>query len=434
MPTPPGKGSGSTPDRVQGPDGPDGHTREPVVPEPTGGDPLPDTKAGGAGATAGANAPAAAPAKVRDLAAEAAALAALEAELGGAPPPASAKVPDELAPAKATPAAMAEAEAKPAPKPDAKPGAKSEAKPAPEAKSAPKPEAKPAPKPDAKKPEPEPDPADDPDKLPTAPPWWKTLRADPPPLTRAALGAGLVGLLLLLWFVLTFGSDPTARIVSPSKLPSPGEVFGSFGKLLDRDFTDSLVDTLIRVFKGIGLAALIGISAGVWAGANRGVGSALEPLVIFLRSVPMGALIPLTLLLFGDGEKQKWMFIFLAVVPFVFSDTVKAVSIVPERYVETAQTLGASRFQIVRKVLIPLALPDIITSLRFLLGLALGYIMLVEVVNTPHGLGTMLNTSQRQGLYEQIYLLLFVITFVAFTLDFLLRGLQREAFRWRKDL
>ncbi len=234
--------------------------------------------------------------------------------------------------------------------------------------------------------------------------------------------------------MLTYGDDPTSRIVSPSKLPSPGEVFGSLGKLLDRDFTDSLIDTLIRVFKGIGLAALIGITAGVWAGANRGVGSALEPLVIFLRSVPMGALIPLTLLLFGDGEKQKWMFIFLAVVPFVFSDTVKAVSIVPERYVETAQTLGASRLQIIRKVLIPLALPDIITSLRFLLGLALGYIMLVEVVNTPHGLGTMLNTSQRQGLYEQIYLLLFVITFVAFALDFLLRGLQREAFRWRKDL
>jgi len=83
----------------------------------------------------------------------------------------------------------------------------------------------------------------------------------------------------------------------------------------------------------------------------------------------MGALIPLTLLLFSDGEKQKWMFIFLAIVPFVFSDTVKAISIVPERYVETAQTLGASRFQIVRKVLVPLALPDIITSLRFMLGL-----------------------------------------------------------------
>ncbi|MGE3760795.1 MAG: ABC transporter permease [Kofleriaceae bacterium] len=383
----------------------------------------------------------------RDPAAEAAALAALEAELSGAPPPAKPapvssgdkKVPDELAAAapKAEPAK--DAPAKDAPAKDA-PAKDAPAKaPGADGKTAPKGDAKKpetsseAKKPEPKKPEP-PDDEDDPNKLPTAPPWWKTLRADPPSLVRAALGATLISLVLLLWFVLTYGDDPTSRIVSPSKLPSPGEVFGSLGKLLDRDFTDSLIDTLIRVFKGIGLAALIGITAGVWAGANRGVGSALEPLVIFLRSVPMGALIPLTLLLFGDGEKQKWMFIFLAVVPFVFSDTVKAVSIVPERYVETAQTLGASRLQIIRKVLIPLALPDIITSLRFLLGLALGYIMLVEVVNTPHGLGTMLNTSQRQGLYEQIYLLLFVITFVAFALDFLLRGLQREAFRWRKDL
>jgi taurine transport system permease protein len=269
--------------------------------------------------------------------------------------------------------------------------------------------------------------------LPKPPPWYRTLRADPPAHIRTVLGIGLVVLLLLLWWLVTRGA-PTERIISPSKLPSPGEVFGSFGALLDRALTESIFDTLERVFKGIGLAAIVGISIGVVAASHRGVGSALEPLVIFLRSVPMGALIPLTLLLFGDGEKQKWMFIFLAVVPFVFSDTVKAISIVPERYVETAQTLGASRFQIVRKVLLPLALPDIITSLRFMLGLALGYIMLVEVINTPHGLGTLLTTSERQGLSEHIYLLLFVIALIAFTLDLLLRTLQRGLFAWRSDL
>jgi len=153
-----------------------------------------------------------------------------------------------------------------------------------------------------------------------------------------------------------------------------------------------------------------------------------------MRSVPMGALIPLTLLLFSDGEKQKWMFIFLAIVPFVFSDAVKAISIVPERYVETAQTLGASRFQIIRKVLVPLALPDIITSLRFQLGLALGYIMLVEIINAPRGIGALFLGSERQGLFEHTYLLLFVVALIAFTLDVVLRTLQRGMFAWRKDL
>jgi ABC-type nitrate/sulfonate/bicarbonate transport system permease component len=224
------------------------------------------------------------------------------------------------------------------------------------------------------------------------------------------------------------------RIVSPSRLPSPGEVFGSFERLLERNVAEHIFASLERVFLGVGLAAIVGIGLGVTAASLRGVNAAIAPLVIFLRSVPMGALIPLTLLLFSDGEKQKTMFIFLAIVPFVFSDAVKAISIVPERYVETAQTLGASRFQIIFKVLIPLALPDIITSLRFQLGLALGYIMLAEEIDTPFGIGKLIGTSQRQGPYEHVYLLLFVIALLAFMMDLLLRTLQRGVFSWRKDL
>jgi ABC-type nitrate/sulfonate/bicarbonate transport system permease component len=134
------------------------------------------------------------------------------------------------------------------------------------------------------------------------------------------------------------------------------------------------------------------------------------------------------------GEKQKSMFIFLAVVPFVFSDTVKAMSSVPERYVETAQTLGSSRFQIIRKVLFPLALPDIITSLRFQFGLALGYITLAEAINTERGIGAMLNTGEKRGLIEQNFLLLFIIASIAFLIDWGIRGFQRGVFPYRKDL
>ena len=270
-------------------------------------------------------------------------------------------------------------------------------------------------------------------RLPSPPAWWRTLRADPPAMIRLALGAGMIALLFGVWWFLTRG-DAVDRIISPSKLPSPGEVFGSFGKLMQRDLMDSIIDTLFRVFKGVLLAAVIGVVIGVLAASHRGVNAAIAPFVIFLRSVPMGALIPLTLLLFSTGEKQRVMFIFLAIVPFVFSDTVKAVSIVPDRYIETAQTLGASNLQIIRKVLVPLALPDIITSLRFQMGLALGYIMLVEVIDTDHGLGKMISSSERQGPYEHVYLLLFVIAFIAFMLDLIFRTIQRGSFPWRKDL
>ncbi|MBA3460363.1 MAG: ABC transporter permease [Deltaproteobacteria bacterium] len=372
-----------------------------------GGDP-PADKPATAPAAAPAPRPLTAEEKAKIAAEQADALAALEAEeRGEKPAPRPAPTPVAAAPAPAAKAAAAAA--KPVP-PSEKANEAARSQP-PVVASA----------------------DDDPNRLPTAPPWWKTLRADPPAAIRMVLGGALLGLLLLLWFFITLG-DPVDRIISPSKLPSPGEIFGSFGVLMKRDIGESIADTLQRVMIGVLLASLVGVSVGVMAASHRGVGAATAPLVIFLRSVPMGALIPLTLLLFGDEEKQKTMFIFLAIVPFVFSDTVKAISIVPERYVETAQTLGASRWQIIRKVLVPLALPDIITSLRFQLGLALGYIMLVEEINTEHGLGKLIMGSQRQGPYEHVYLLLFVIALIAFSIDLLLRTVQRGVFAWRKDL
>ncbi len=269
-------------------------------------------------------------------------------------------------------------------------------------------------------------------RVPDPPPWWRTLRADPPLPVRIAIGAGLVAAIFFVWWLVTRG-DAISAIVSPSKLPSPGAVLRSFGSL-GGHLSDGIIATLERVLLGVLLAAVIGVVLGVFAGTNRAVGAAVAPLVIFLRSIPMGALLPLMLMLFATGEKQKIMFIFFALVPFVFSDTVKAVSIVPERYVETAQTLGASNRQILVKVLVPLALPEIITSLRFQFGLALGYVMLAEAIATTSGLGVMLNNNERMGNIEQNYALLFIIALLAFVIDFLIRFFQRGVFQWRRDL
>lgn len=279
---------------------------------------------------------------------------------------------------------------------------------------------------------PAPTPANDPRGVPKPPPWWRTLRADPPAQIRVAIGLGLLAAIVLVWWFVTRG-DAISAIVSPSKLPSPGAVLGSFGTLKG-NLGEGIAATLERVFLGVLLAAVIGVALGVLAGTSRAIGAAVAPVVIFLRSIPMGALLPLMLMLFATGEKQKVMFIFFAIVPFVFSDTVKAISIVPERYVETAQTLGASNRQILRKVLVPLALPDIITSLRFQFGLALGYVMLAEAIATPSGLGVMLNNNERMGNIEQNYALLFVIALLAFVIDFLIRFFQRGVFQWRRDL
>jgi ABC-type nitrate/sulfonate/bicarbonate transport system permease component len=125
------------------------------------------------------------------------------------------------------------------------------------------------------------------------------------------------------------------------------------------------------------------------------------------------------------------MFIFLACAPFIFIDAVGAVTGVHERYVETAQTLGASSRQVIMKVLVPLALPDIYQSLRALFGLAFGYIMLAELINAKHGLGHLLSTSQRRGLTEHIIWILLIIGALAYTIDRLLEWFQRGLFPYQ---
>ena len=241
-----------------------------------------------------------------------------------------------------------------------------------------------------------------------------------------------MGIVVLFWWLATSGLGSEDRWISPVILPSPAEVIRSFPSLLkERALIQSIAATLRRVLVGFGLAAMIGVPLGIIAGAWRVIESAGAPLALFGRNLPVAALIPLTILWFGIDETQKVMFIFIACVPFVYADTVAAIAAVPDRYVETAQTLGASSGQIVRKVLVALAIPDIYNSLRHLFGLAFGYIMLAELINAQHGLGYLLMASQRRGMSEHIILILIIIGLLAYAIDRVLFWFQRGLFPHR---
>jgi len=258
------------------------------------------------------------------------------------------------------------------------------------------------------------------------------LRLPPSPMTQRLVGAGAVAVIVGVWWFATSGVGSEQRLISPVLLPSPMEVIRSFPSLLkERALLESIAATLRRVLSGFLLAAAIGVPLGIIAGSWRVFEAAGAPIALFGRNLPVAALIPLTILWFGIDETQKVMFIFIACVPFVYSDAVTSITTVPDRYVETAQTLGASRFQIVTKVLVPLALPDIYNSLRHLFGLAFGYIMLAELINAEHGLGYLLMASQRRGLSEHIILILLIIGLLAYGIDRVLFFFQRGLFPYR---
>ena len=192
--------------------------------------------------------------------------------------------------------------------------------------------------------------------LPAKAPGLFDLRVAPAPRTRLMVGIGAVrNRFRALVSCDSWASIPEQRWISPVILPSPIEVARSFGPLwTERDLLDSIIATLRRVLAGFGLAILVGVPLGIVAGSWRVLEATVMPVALFARNIPVAALIPLTILWFGIEETQKVMFIFIACVPFVYSDAVHAVTSVPDRYVETATTLGASRWQVIWKVLVPL--------------------------------------------------------------------------------
>jgi ABC-type nitrate/sulfonate/bicarbonate transport system permease component len=264
---------------------------------------------------------------------------------------------------------------------------------------------------------------------------WIVLRRELPAWQAVVMGLAGVFACFALWWYVTKG-EAEERIISPSKgLSSPAETFASFHSLwFDRALTRNLLTTLRRLALGFGLAALVGVPLGVLCGCFPRVQAFFLPMALFGRNIPVAALIPLTFSLFGIGEAQKVVFIFIACVAFVVWDTTRAVQEVGSQYIDTAYTLGAGTWQTIGKVLLPLALPSVFNSLRLIFGLAFGYIMLAEVVkfgSEAGGLGDLINISQRRGPREHVLLILLIIPVVALVIDRIFFTVQAELFPYR---
>jgi NitT/TauT family transport system permease protein len=257
-----------------------------------------------------------------------------------------------------------------------------------------------------------------------------------------AIAIGIVCLLVVLavWWFVTRG-EYEERIVSPLTLPSPAETFQKFPQLwFEEALARNIVATLRRVALGFFLAVFIGVPLGIWAGCFPRVNAFLTPLVMFGRNIPIAALLPLMIMVvrtdlyFTATEWRKILFIFVASVAFIIADTARAIMDVDQRYVDTAYTLGASRWQTIKKVLIPLAMPMIFGSCRLMFGIAFGYIMLAESIKEAGGaggLGFQIQTAQRLGDRETIYLIILIIPLIALVIDQLLYWMQRSLFPYQ---
>lgn len=263
---------------------------------------------------------------------------------------------------------------------------------------------------------------------------WLRIRETIPGWMTWVLGTLPVLLLLGLWWLVTAGATPETRMISPTILPSPWEVVQSFPRLwFDRALTRNLLVSFGRVVGGFAVAVAIAFPLGLAMGSFTKVKATFNPLAVFGAYLPIPALVPLTLSLFGTGEEQKIAFLALAFVIYLLPLMVAAVDQVDQVYLKTAYTLGASRWQAVSKVLLGVSWPAIYDAMRMGFGIGWSYIILAEMVDIGRGLGGIIIISQRRGPREHIYLVLLTIVVVAYLTDKVWAWAGRRLFPYREE-
>jgi ABC-type nitrate/sulfonate/bicarbonate transport system permease component len=236
-----------------------------------------------------------------------------------------------------------------------------------------------------------------------------------------------VATFLGLWCLLTYGG-----LVPPIILPSPTEVLKAFPVL---HFQEALVRSALwsfaRVSFGVLLAALVALPLGLLMGTFPPVKAFFAPIVDPLRFLPISAVVPLTIVWFGIDERQKIFFLFLGTVVYLLPLVVEAVEEVDEVFLHTATTLGATKGQLVRHVLIPGSLPAIGEALRVMNGIGWTYVILAEVINAPYGLGALITVAAKRSHVDQIFALVIVILLIGVLTDQVLRLVNKTLFTWK---
>lgn len=206
---------------------------------------------------------------------------------------------------------------------------------------------------------------------------------------------GLIGivLLLLLW-------EGAARIVwrDPQVLPSPVQcLMAAWNYLTPQELARHLGTSLARVLGGFALAACAGICLGALSAWYTPVARVVRPMVDLLRPIPPLAWIPMAIIWFGLGESSKAFVIFLGAFFPIFTNALRGMASVSPELLRAARTMDVDGPELLLRIALPAALPDIVTGLRVGLGLAFGILIAAELIAADSGIGYLVMQSRETG-------------------------------------
>jgi taurine transport system permease protein len=240
-----------------------------------------------------------------------------------------------------------------------------------------------------------------------------------------------IGLFFFVWWLVTF-----MGWVKPLFVPSPAAIVTKFLSIWDTGFTgtpflDHVAISTARVFGAFVLACVIGIPLGLAMGMSPMMRGLFDPPIEFYRPIPPLAYLPLMIIWFGIGETSKILLIFLSVFAPVVLGARSGVKSSAIEQIHAAYSFGASRWQVMRYVIMPSAMPEILTAMRIGIGFGWTTLVAAEMVASTKGLGYMV-LSASQFLQTPVVIMgIFVIAIIAFAFDLLMRFVERRVVPWK---
>lgn len=237
----------------------------------------------------------------------------------------------------------------------------------------------------------------------------------------------LIPVLLLAW-----EGAVRSGLANPNIFPPPSAVFRATLDLAEAGLLwADIRASVVRVAVGFGLAAVAGISLGLLLAMNRKVAAYLLPLVEILRPISVIAWIPLAILWFGLGDHSAWFIIFIGGFFPIFTNAYTGACAVAPIHVQVSQCFGAGRWLFLTRVMLPTAVPYIVTGLRVGLGVAWTCVIAAELIAATSGLGYMIQLARSMVETEKVMSGMIVIGAVGFLMNSLMLWLEHALVGWK---
>jgi NitT/TauT family transport system permease protein len=234
-------------------------------------------------------------------------------------------------------------------------------------------------------------------------------------------------LLALLWEIVT-----RTQFVSPNVLPTLTSVMDSFFHLLADDLAHHTLLSILRGAAGLGAAIVVGTAAGVLMAWYRPVRLFVKPVIQLLYPLPKSALIPLTIIWLGLGDVSKITLIFIGSLLPVVVSAFNAARGVDHLLVWSARSVGATDQEILREIVIPAALPEILNGYRIALALCFILVVAGELIIANNGIGFLISFLGEGGDYKGMFAGVLTISFIGFAADRLFVMAMNRILAWRE--